>query len=332
LGPVFRAYEPDRGRLVAIKLFRLDLPPDRVHRLVDEFERLLGIRLAHSTLAAPLAAGIHENFPYLVQEFLSGESLDIIVRDSGRPPPLAPVGLSPQLAGALDFAAGLAVFGGALHPRDVLASPEEARITGLGVISALERVGVSAPIRRPFTAPERVAGRPWDRRADVYSLAAILHEVLWGRRIVGTGAQVADALTVLPGAKLDLLRDAFARALAEEPHDRFETALEFATALKAAFPAIAATAAPQERTPPVPLEPQPGVDAPAPPSHPESERAEPIGGPAVAVTAAETVTAGGAAAITEALDHDVHIAPAPGESAEANLDLPLDDDDDDDLD
>src|SRR5260370_11181564 len=40
LGPVFRAYEPDRERLVAIKLFRRDLPPDRVHRLVGEPGRL----------------------------------------------------------------------------------------------------------------------------------------------------------------------------------------------------------------------------------------------------------------------------------------------------
>ena len=35
---MFRAYEPEQDRLVAVKLFRLDLPPDRVHRLVAELE------------------------------------------------------------------------------------------------------------------------------------------------------------------------------------------------------------------------------------------------------------------------------------------------------
>src|SRR5262249_58501720 len=48
----------------------------------------------------------------------------------------------------------------------------------------------------------------------------------------------ADALTEIAGCRLPQLRDVFARALAEDPHDRFETALEFAEALKAAFPDV----------------------------------------------------------------------------------------------
>jgi serine/threonine-protein kinase len=263
LGPVFRAYEPDRERLVAIKLFRLDLPPDRVHRLIEEFERLVAVGLTHSTVAAPLAAGIHDSAPYLVQEFVSAESLDIVVRDYGPAPPLDTVGLALRLGGALDFAADLGILAGALHPRDVLVSPDEARITGLGVIAALERVAANAPVRRPFTAPERMAGRPWDRRADVYSLAAILHEAFWGRRIAGGAGQVADALTELPGASLDVLRTAFARALADEPAIRFESALEFATAVKGAFRGIDRRDVASERAHPLPLEhPMPLLDDP----------------------------------------------------------------------
>src|SRR5712692_11028496 len=58
LGPVFRAYEPERDRLVAIKLFRFDLPPERVHQLVAELERLIASGLTHPGIATPLAAGI----------------------------------------------------------------------------------------------------------------------------------------------------------------------------------------------------------------------------------------------------------------------------------
>ena len=57
LGPVYRAYEPDRDRLVAVKLFRLDLPPERVHQLVGEFEQLIAADLEHAVIAAPLAGG-----------------------------------------------------------------------------------------------------------------------------------------------------------------------------------------------------------------------------------------------------------------------------------
>jgi len=38
---VFRAYDATRERLVAVKLFKLDLPPERAHQLVAEFERLI---------------------------------------------------------------------------------------------------------------------------------------------------------------------------------------------------------------------------------------------------------------------------------------------------
>src|SRR5436190_11434798 len=69
LGPVFRAYEPDRDRLVAVKLFRLDLPPERGHQLVAEFEQLIAADLVHPAIAAPLATGIDGVNAYLAQDY-----------------------------------------------------------------------------------------------------------------------------------------------------------------------------------------------------------------------------------------------------------------------
>ena len=269
LGPVFRAYEPDRDRLVAIKLFRLDLPPERAHQLVGELERLVAAGVTHAGIAAPLAAGIDGNVPYLVQEFSTADSLDIVVRDYGPAPPADALRLAVQFAGALDFAAGVNVEHGSLHPRDVLLSTDDVRMTGLGVGRALERVGGTAPVRRPYTAPERMLGPGWDRRADIFSLAVLLHEMLWGRRIAGTGRQAADALTDLAGADLGALRRTFGRALAENPADRFPTALEFAAALQDAF-------AVTNQKPPIP-EPRLPLDGDIPPiviAEPEIREAE----------------------------------------------------------
>jgi serine/threonine-protein kinase len=232
---VFRAYDAERERLVAVKLFRLDLPPERVHQLVDAFERLIAAELNHPSLAAPLAAGIAGASAYLAVEYVGAESLDLAVREYGPAPAQDAVRVITELAAALDFAAAVKVVHGAMHPRDVLLSADETRITGAGIAKALERAGVSAPLRRPYTAPERLAGGSWDRRADVFTLAALSHELLWGRRIAGTGAHVAGALTGLTGADLASLQDAFARALADDPVDRFATALEFAEAVRAAF-------------------------------------------------------------------------------------------------
>src|SRR5678815_2255322 len=58
LGPVFRAYDPERDRLVAVKLFRLDIPPHRVHQLAAELDTIIAAELTHPVIALPFAAGI----------------------------------------------------------------------------------------------------------------------------------------------------------------------------------------------------------------------------------------------------------------------------------
>ncbi len=288
LGPVFRAYDQSGDRLVAVKLFQVELAPERVHQLVADFERLIAAGLNRPGIAAPIATGIAGNSPYLVEEFVSADSLDVLIRDYGPAPAANAAQIAVQLAGALDFAAVVNITHGALHPRDVLLSTDEARLTGLGIVPALEQVGAKGPLRRPYTAPERLGGQRWDRRADIFSLAAIVFEVLTGRRIQGTGRTAADALPEVAGTDVNALRAAFARALAPAPADRFETALEFAAAIRASLskapsqtaPASARYAAPAE--PPIRVAAAPPVERPkvSPP------REEPVVAPTPSVAAA----------------------------------------------
>jgi serine/threonine protein kinase len=248
LGQVFRAYDPEQDKLVAVKLFKLDLTPERVHQFVAELERLIAADLTHTSIAAPVAAGIVQASAYLAQDFVAADSLDTVVREHGPAPTAEGLRIVTQLAGALDYAAVVGVLHGALHPRDVLISPDDVRLTGLGIAKALELVSAQVPVRRPYAAAERAAGGPWDRRADVFSLAALAHEILWGRRITATGNEAAAALTPLTGARLDALRELFAAALADEPAKRFPTALEFAKGLKSCFeqPSVVAPLLPLE--------------------------------------------------------------------------------------
>ena len=235
---MFRAYDAGREKLVAVKLFKLDLPPERVHQLVANFEQLIAADLTHPAMAVPLATGIADVSAYLAQDYVAAESLDLAVREYGAAPVADALRVAAQLAGALDFGSVVNIAHGALHPRDILLSADETRMTGIGVARALENVGVAIPVRRPYTAPERIAGGVWDRRADVFSLAALIHELLWAKRITGTGDHIADTLTAIPGTDFTVLKRVFARALAENPGARFETALEFVDALKRAFPDV----------------------------------------------------------------------------------------------
>lgn len=235
---MFRAYDAGREKLVAVKLFKINLPPERVHQLVANFEQLIAADLTHPSMAAPLATGIADVSAYLAQDYVAAESLDLAVREYGPAPAADALRVAAQLAGALDFGAVVNIAHGALHPRDILLSADETRMTGIGVARALEKVGVAVPVRRPYTAPERIAGGAWDRRADVFSLASLVHELLWAKRITGTGDHITDTLTAIPGTDVTVLKRVFARALADRPDARFETALEFVDALKSAFPDV----------------------------------------------------------------------------------------------
>lgn len=234
LGPVFRAYQADPGRLVAVKQFRLDLPPETAHRFVASLDRVIAADLTHPGIATPLAAGLTDVWPYLAQDFVAAESFDVVIRNFGPAAVRVALRLATQVGGALDFAAAANVFHGALHPRDVLVSAEDTWVTGLGLAQVLEGLGVAPPIRRPYTAPERVAGAGWNRRADVFSLAALVFEVFAGRRLVGVGREAAETVTPIEGSDIERLRAVFARALAEDPAERFDTALGFADALHSA--------------------------------------------------------------------------------------------------
>ena len=234
LGPVFRAYQPEQDRLVAVKVFRIDIPPERTHQLVAQLERLIAADLSHAGIAAPLATGIADVAAYLAMDFVAADSLDMVIRDQQATSPSDVVRIATQLASALDLAAAIDITHGVLHPRDVLLSADDVRMTGIGIAQALEEVGFSAPVRRPYTAPERANGRRWDRRADVFSLAALVFELLTRRRISGPGDQPLDSFARVAGVSADALDKVFDRALAERPHDRFASAGDFARALEAA--------------------------------------------------------------------------------------------------
>jgi serine/threonine-protein kinase len=234
LGPVFRTYEPTRDRLVAVKVFRLDVTPEQAQLLADELGRAADAGLFHPSIVEPIAAGVEGTAAYRAEEYVAAESLDVAIRHH------APASLDKalpfltQLAGAIDFARTAGVGHGGLHLRDIFVTPDEARASGFGIVEALERVGVRAPVRRPYSAPERIAGDVWSTPADVFSLAAIAYELLTGRRPSGTGDQIAPLAGDNVGRHAPAIHSVLARAMDDDPARRYDTALGFASALEAA--------------------------------------------------------------------------------------------------
>lgn len=234
LGPVFRTYEPARDRLVAVKLFRLDITPEQAQTLADELARACDAGLFHPSIVEPVAAGVEGTAAYRAEEYVAAESLDVAMRHYAPAPLEKALPFITQLAGAIDFARTAGVGHGALHLRDVFVTPDEARASGFGIVESLERVGIRAPVRRPYSAPERIAGAAWSTPADVFSLAAIAYELMTARRPSGTGWQIGALTGGNIGDHAAAVHGVLARAMADDPADRYSSALAFASALEAA--------------------------------------------------------------------------------------------------
>lgn len=210
------------------------MTPEQAQALAIELSRAADAGLFHPSIVEPVAAGVEATVAYRAEEYVAGESLDAAIRH------YAPASLDKalpfitQLAGAIDFARAAGVGHGALHLRDVFVTPEEARASGFGVVEALERVGLRAPVRRPYSAPERIAGETWGTPADVFSLAAIAFELLAGRRPAGTGDRIGSLAGENLGPHADMIHGVLARAMDDDPSLRHPSALGFASALEAA--------------------------------------------------------------------------------------------------
>ena len=232
LGPVFRTYEPTRDRLVAVKVFRLDIVPEQAQALADALSHASEAGLFHPSIVEPIASGVEGSVAYRAEEYVAAESLDVAMRHYAPAPVEKALPFVTQLAGAIDFARAVGIGHGGLHPRDIFITPDDARATGFGVVEALEQSGIRAPVRRPYSAPERIEGQPWGVAADVFALAAITFELLTGRQPAGLGR---DAGTLPDVANRSSVETVLGRAMDRDPARRYPTALAFAAALEAAW-------------------------------------------------------------------------------------------------
>ena len=217
-----------------MKVFRLDITPEQAQGLAAELSRAAEAGLFHPSIVEPIAAGVQGTVAYRAEEYVAAQTLDVAFREYAPASLDTALPIVTQLAGAIDFARAVGVGHGALHPRDIFVTEDEVRATGFGVVDALDRVGLRAPVRRPYSAPERIEGRPWSAPADVFSLAAIVYELLTARRPSGTGTDIGTLAGSKVGHRAGDLLAVLARAMDDDPARRPQTALAFAAELEAA--------------------------------------------------------------------------------------------------
>jgi serine/threonine protein kinase len=186
MSTVYLARDETLERWVAIKLMHREISdqPDQLERFRREARAVA--QLSHPNVVAVIDAGEDEGFPFIVFEYVSGETLKARIDRAGRLP------LDEAAAYAIEIGRGLA----AAHthklvhrdvkPQNVLIDPEgRAKVTDFGIARSLESDGLTKTGRvlgtTDYVSPEQAMGHGVDSRSDVYSLGVLLYEMLTGQ-------------------------------------------------------------------------------------------------------------------------------------------------------
>ncbi|MFN2616883.1 MAG: protein kinase [Thermoleophilaceae bacterium] len=199
MSTVYRAYDPTLERWVAIKLMHRDIStdPDQLERFRREARAVA--RLNHPHLVTVIDAGEDDGAPYIVFEYVEGETLKERIRRLGRLPVPEAVAYAIEIGRALSCAHAHRLVHRDIKPQNVLIDPEgRAKVTDFGIARSLESQGLTAPGRvlgtTDYVSPEQALGQEVTEQSDIYSLGICLYEMLSGEIPFKADTQVAVAM------------------------------------------------------------------------------------------------------------------------------------------
>jgi tetratricopeptide (TPR) repeat protein len=187
MGKVYKAYDRDLSRMVALKLVRPEyaLDPNSMQRLKQEL--LLASKISHKNVLRIHDMGDVNGVKFMSMAFVDGEDLHDIIEKQGRLPLDRTLEITRQLCGALEAAHKEDVVHRDLKPRNILVDRSGTiYVSDFGLAKSLEadatvmtRTGqiLGTPA---YMSPEQVKGTNPDHRSDIYSLGLILYEMATG--------------------------------------------------------------------------------------------------------------------------------------------------------
>src|SRR6201996_310546 len=199
MSTVYRAHDETLERFVAIKLMNREVATDS-----DQLERFRRearavARLSHQNIVHVIDAGEDEGRPYIVLEYIDGETLKERIRRLGRLPIPEAVAYCVEIARALGAAHANQVVHRDVKPQNVLIDHEgTAKVTDFGIARTLEEQGLTADGRvlgtTDYVSPEQALGHHVSGQSDLYSLGVVLYEMLTGELPYRGENQVAVAM------------------------------------------------------------------------------------------------------------------------------------------
>jgi serine/threonine-protein kinase len=231
-GDLYRARDTAKGRTVALRLLPADFTTGAGSREALITQARAMTVLSHPNVTTLFDAGEHEGRVYLAFEFLKGQSLRAEM--AGRPLKVSrAVEAAIQITDAIADAHSNGFVHGGLSPESVAMTQRgHAKIPAfeLAAHGGFDSSGQPGEVRLlDYVAPEEAGGQPPDDRSDIYSVGAILYEMLTAKRPNPKGAAAPSASNrhVLPELDAVVLR-----AVAPNPDSRPQSAAAFASELR----------------------------------------------------------------------------------------------------
>lgn len=249
MGIVYKGFDPDLRRTVALKTIRQQLGDDSEFgttlsgRFVNEAQA--GGRLSHPGIVAVYDFGEERGVKYMAMEYVEGQSLSRYASSGVHFTDTDIPGIMSQLLDAIEHAHQQGVWHRDIKPANVIMTRAGrlkvadfgiARIDGSGLTQATMMIGTPG-----YMAPEQFLGRAIDHRVDIYAAGVVLY-LLLTRHLPFTGPPEALMYKVVheppvPPSEVDAVRrprfyDALVdTALAKDPNQRFPSAAAFKDAL-----------------------------------------------------------------------------------------------------
>ena len=199
MSTVYRALDETLQRQVAIKLMNREVASDS-----DQLERFRRearavAQLSHPHVVNVIDAGEDDSRPYIVFEYVEGETLKERIRRLGRLPIAEAVAYAIEIARALGAAHARHIVHRDVKPQNVLIDQEgSAKVTDFGIARTLDEEGLTADGRvlgtTDYVSPEQALGQPVTGQSDLYSLGVVLYEMLTGEVPFKGDNQVAVAM------------------------------------------------------------------------------------------------------------------------------------------
>jgi formylglycine-generating enzyme required for sulfatase activity/predicted Ser/Thr protein kinase len=274
---VYKAVDTTLDRTVALKVLAPHLLWDPT--FVQRFQReaKVAANLDHSNIVTIYEVGQIEGVYFIAMQFLAGRTLSQILEAEGPLPVPRAQAVIEQLASALDYAHARGFVHRDIKPSNIIVADDgRATLTDFGLVKAGEGTQLTASGvvfgSLAYMSPEQGQGNAVDARSDIYSLGAMLFEMLAGRVPYEAETLMAVAIkhitdpvprpTEFNPAIPKSVERVILKALAKAPADRYQSAGEMARALTTDIEAKVALKVEREKRPAVIKEPEPKVPPP----------------------------------------------------------------------